>query len=79
MAAIEEEDDVPMDCISPNGDVFSYFMLTSPSELKKHSRFTTDAIMSYMLVSLFFSYKVCCCSVFPIRSLTKISAGRMEL
>jgi len=41
---------MPEDCISPNSDVFSYFMMTSPNELIKHHRFTVDAMMSYLLV-----------------------------
>jgi len=44
------EEELPKDCIAPNGDVFSYFTLASPNELKKHGRFTLDAFMSYLLV-----------------------------
>jgi len=47
---VREDEEVPEDCISPNADVFSYFMLTSPNELIKHHRFTIDAMMSYLLV-----------------------------
>jgi hypothetical protein len=47
---MDDDDEVAKDCISPNGDVFSYFMLKSPSEKKKHGAFTMDAFMSYLLV-----------------------------
>jgi len=45
-------DEVPKDCISPNPDVFSYFMLKAPSERKEHRRFTVDSGLSYALVLL---------------------------
>jgi len=51
MQAVEDEE-TPKDCISPNVDVFSYFMLAAPTERKKHNRFTLDAFMSYTLVFL---------------------------
>jgi len=47
-----DDEEAPKDCISPNPDVFSYFMLAAPSERKKHNRFTVDAGMSYFLVVL---------------------------
>lgn len=40
----------PEDLIAPSPDVFSYFLLTAPSERKKHNRFTVDAFTSYALV-----------------------------
>jgi len=47
-----DPDEVPKDCISPNPDVFSYFMLKAPSERKEHRKFTVDAGLSYALVLL---------------------------
>lgn len=38
------------DWLSPNGDVFSYFTLTSPNEHKRHGYFTVDAFVSHLLV-----------------------------
>lgn len=43
-------DEAPEDLIAPSPDVFSYFLLTAPSERKKHKRFTIDALTSYILV-----------------------------
>jgi hypothetical protein len=42
----------PVDQLPPKEDVFSYFMLAAPLEKKRHSTFTWDAAMSYMLVLL---------------------------
>lgn len=47
-----DAEEVPKDCISPNPDVFSYFMLKAPSENKEHRRFTVDSGLSYALVLL---------------------------
>jgi len=47
-----DPDEVPKDCISPNPDVFSYFLLKAPSERKEHRKFTVDAGLSYALVLL---------------------------
>lgn len=47
-----DSDEVPKDCISPNPDVFSYFMLKAPSERKEHRKFTVDSGLSYALVLL---------------------------
>jgi len=44
------DDELAQDSITPSSDVFSYFMMTAPSEKKQHKRFTPDACMSYMLV-----------------------------
>ena len=52
--------DVPEDCISPNSDVFSYFMMTSPNELIKHHRFTVDAMMSYLSCDWLTGMGYCC-------------------
>jgi len=46
------DEEVPKDCISPNPDVFSYFMLKAPQERKEHGRFTVDSGLSYTLVLL---------------------------
>jgi len=45
-----EDVEDPKDLIAPSPDVFSYFLLTAPSERKKHNRFTVDAFTSYLLV-----------------------------
>lgn len=52
IADIEPVEEEPQECIAPSPDVFSYFLLTEPSEQKKHGRFTTDALTSYILVCL---------------------------
>jgi hypothetical protein len=49
---LSDPEEVPKDCISPNPDVFSYFLLKAPSERKEHRRFTVDAGLSYALVLL---------------------------
>jgi len=52
MSQSPDSSDAVSDCISPNGDVFTYFLLASPQERLKHRRFTVDACMSYGLVAL---------------------------
>jgi len=47
-----DPNEVQKDVISPNPDVFSYFMLKAPSERKEHGKFTVDAGLSYTLVLL---------------------------
>jgi len=46
----EEDEEAPEDNIAPSPDVFSYFLLTAPSERKRHGHFTVDAFTSYLLV-----------------------------
>jgi len=50
LSARPNDENVHNDVVSPNPDVFSYFMLAAPCERKRHGRFTVDAGMSYVLV-----------------------------
>jgi len=50
MSIAGDDDEVAKDCISPNPDVFSYFMLKAPTERRHHHHFTVDAFTSYLLV-----------------------------
>jgi len=63
-AADCEDVEEAQDLIAPSADVFSYFLLTAPSERKQHGHFTVDAFTSYILV--FFVLFVQCILLFCV-------------
>lgn len=63
-AADPQDVEETQDLIAPSSDVFSYFLLTAPSERKRHGRFTVDAFTSYVLV--FFVLFVQCVLLFCV-------------